>query len=229
VRVRNGAAGVITLTVESYDANQIEVSQMGDTITVHKPSGWANRRRQVVVTADVPDGTDITVSSTSAEVRLDGTFGGTRVHTISGNITVGTIDRGEVDSTSGDVQLRTTGTLDASTISGNVTVGHVRGRLKASLTSGDLRAERVDGDADVASMSGDVVIGRCDGDDIALRSVSGDLKLSLPGGIRVEPEISTVSGSTTLPKVPAAAVDGPRRRVRLRLRTVSGDIRLDRV
>lgn len=228
VRVRTGQPGVVALTIETNDASQIEVTQTGDTVSVHKPWGWSGRRRQVMVQAEVPEGTDIVVTATSAEVRLDGTFGATKVHTVSGNITVGTIERGEVDSTSGDVKLRTTGALEASTISGDVTVGHVRGRLKASLTSGDLRADRVDGDAEVATMSGDVAIARCDGDDIAIRSVSGDLRLALPAGIRVEPDIATVSGKAVLPSAPALPSVGERRRVRLRLRTVSGDIRLER-
>jgi DUF4097 and DUF4098 domain-containing protein YvlB len=228
VRVRVGPPGVVSLTIETNDASQIEVTQTGDTVSVHKPWGWSGRRRQVLVHAEVPEGADIVVSATSAEIRLDGSFGATKVHTVSGDITVGTIDRGEVDSTSGDVKLHTTGTLEASTISGDVTVGHVRGRLKASLTSGDLRADRVDGNAEVATMSGDVAIGRCDGDDIAIRSVSGDLRLALPGGIRVEPDIATVSGKAVLPSTPAAPTTGERRRVRLRLRTVSGDIRLER-
>lgn len=228
VRMRNGSPGVLEVTVEANDASQIEVSQIGDTVSVRKPWGWSGRRRQVVVTAEVPAGTEVTVSSASANIRLEGTYGTTRLHTVSGDIDVGDIERGEVDSTSGDVQMRASGSLEASTVSGDITVGHVRGRLKASLTSGDLRADLVDGDADVATMSGDVVIGRCDGDEIALRSVSGDLRLALPAGIRVEPDISTVSGSTSLPRSPAPPSPEPRRRVRLRLRTVSGDIRLDR-
>ena len=39
------------------------------------------------------------MSATSAEVRLDGSFGATKVHTVSGDITVGTIERGEVTPT----------------------------------------------------------------------------------------------------------------------------------
>jgi hypothetical protein len=51
----------------------------------------------------------------------------------------------------------------------------------------------------------------------------------LPSGIRVEPEISTLSGNTRLPTGSGIATDGPRRTVRLRIRTVSGDIRIDRL
>jgi DUF4097 and DUF4098 domain-containing protein YvlB len=228
VRVRNGVDGAISVTVETADPGTIEVVQLGDSVSVRRPAGWGGRRRQVVVTAEVPAGTDLRISATSAEVRLDGTFGSSRVHAVSGDITIDTIDRGEVDSGSGDIQLRASGSLEVSSLSGDINVHHVRGTLRASLTSGDLRADMVDGDVEVATMSGDVVIGRCDGDEIALRSVSGDLRLGLPAGITVEPEISTVSGSTTLPGGGAQPVDGPRRRVRLRLRTVAGDIRLER-
>lgn len=228
LRVRNGAPGTIALTVETSDADQVEVSQIGDTVTVHRPRNWSGRRRRVSVVATVPAGTDLAVTSVSAEVRLEGDYGATTIRTISGDVAVDRIGRGELGSTSGDLELRVTGALDVSTVSGDVTVGHVQGRLKASLTSGELRAERVDGDAEVASMSGDVVIGRCDGDEVHARSVSGDLRIGLPAGIRVDPDISTVSGSTSLPKGPPQVTDGPRRRVRLRLRTVSGDIRLER-
>ena len=224
VRVRVGQPGNVVVTVEAADAGQIEVSHVGDTVVVRKPRGWGTKRRHVIINVEVPVGIDLDISTVSGEIRLEGSFGNARVHTISADVSIDTIRRAEVDSTSGDVQLRATGALDVSSIS-------VQGRLRASLTSGTLRVDRVEGDADVASMSGNVVIGRCDGDDVALRSVSGDLQLGLPTGIRVEPEITTVSGRTSLPAAaaPAPATSAPRRRVRLRMRSVSGDIRIERV
>ena len=228
VRLRNGAAGTISLTVESQDADQVEVTRTGDTVVVRRPNSWSGRRRRVNVVATVPAGTDIDVNAVSADMRLDGRYGTTRLRTVSGDVEIGDIGRADVGSTSGDVDMRSSGALEVSSVSGDITVGHVKGRLRASLTSGDLRADEVDGDAEVSSMSGDIHIGRCGGDDINARSVSGDVRVGLPGGIRVEPDISTVSGSTSLPQGPAASTDGPRRRVRLRLRTVSGDIRIDR-
>jgi hypothetical protein len=54
--------------------------------------------------------------------------------------------------------------------------------------------------------------------------------IGLPAGIRVEPDISTLSGRTRLPEQSSAApTDAPRRSVRLKLRTVSGDIEISRV
>ena len=53
-----------------------------------------------------------------------------------------------------------------------------------------------------------------------------DVRIGLPSGIRVEADLSTVSGRASLPD-PAAA-GGDRRPVRLRLKTVSGDIRVER-
>jgi DUF4097 and DUF4098 domain-containing protein YvlB len=75
-----------------------------------------------------------------------------------------------------------------------------------------------------------VRIGRCDGAEISVKTVSGDIVIGLPTGIRVEPDIATMSGKVSLP----AAASKPnergaiaeRRAVRLRLRAVSGDIRV---
>ena len=69
-------------------------------------------------------------------------------------------------------------------------------------------------------------VGHCDGSDISVRSISGDVRLGLPSGIRVEADLSTVSGRAQLPE--PAPTGGDRRPVRLMVKTVSGDIRLER-
>jgi DUF4097 and DUF4098 domain-containing protein YvlB len=101
--------------------------------------------------------------------------------------------------------------------------------LHANTASGDVRADTVTDDLAAGTASGDVRIGRCDGSDINVKSVSGDIHIGLPTGIRVEPDISSLSGSTRLPPPAKNAPDGPRRAVRLRLRTVSGDITIERI
>jgi hypothetical protein len=60
--------------------------------------------------------------------------------------------------------------------------------------------------------------------------MSGDIDLGLPSGIRVEPQISTMSGRTMLPTPATASGDAAERRVvRVKLRTMSGDITIARV
>jgi hypothetical protein len=62
-----------------------------------------------------------------------------------------------------------------------------------------------------------------------VKSISGDVIVGLPPGIRVEPDITTLSGRTQLPTpVPSTGTE-PRRVVRVGLKTVSGDITIRRV
>jgi len=73
-----------------------------------------------------------------------------------------------------------------------------------------------------------VTIRRYTGASVAIRTVSGDVRVGLPSGIRVDPEISTMSGKVSLPPPADATTSGERRTVKVRLRTVSGDIRIER-
>ena len=168
-------------------------------------------------------------ASTSGEVRLLGRLGVVRVHTASGDVEVGDAARIDVTTASGQFSCgEISGDANISSVSGDCTIRVVGGRLDATLTSGDLRVDDCNGDVTVGSTSGDVRVGRCGGSEIAVRSISGDLRIGLPSGIRVEAEISTLSGRATLPEAAPKSETGERRPVRLNLRTVSGDIRVER-
>jgi hypothetical protein len=229
VEVFAGDAGVVQLTIDAGDADDFEVFESGDRISVRHPSRWGRRGRNTRLVAHVPVGTDVDLTSTSGEIRLVGRLGSVRVHTASGDIEVGDAARLDMTTASGAFACGdVSGDAHVSSISGDCTVHRIGGRLDAALTSGDLRIERCDGDLAIVSTSGDVRIGHCSGSDIAVRSISGDVRLGLPSGIRVDAEISTLSGRAVLPD-PAPASDlGDRRQVRLQLKTVSGDIRIER-
>lgn len=227
IEVRTGDAGIIQLTVESAAAADFEITQTGDRVSLRHPSRWSMRGRSCRVVATVPSGTDVNVEAASAEVRLAGRLGAVRVRTASGDAEVEGAARLEVTTASGDVACDSVdGDATISTISGDCTVKRVGGRLDVTLTSGDLRVERCAGDLLVGSTSGSARIGHCDGSEISVRSISGDVRVGLPSGIRVEADIATVSGRASLPEPAAAGAD--RRPVRLRLKTVSGDIRVER-
>ncbi len=228
MQARAGAAGEVAVTVDANHAEQFDVSQLGDTISVRPPSGWLSRGGKAHVSVVVPIRTDMTVNVSTAEVNLRGELGALRVRSASSDVAIDGAGRVEAHSASGDLRIGAAGDVHASTASGDIHLGTVGGALTASSASGDVTAERVGGNVEVGTTSGDVRLKRCDGDDIGVKTVSGDITIGLPSGIRVVPDISTLSGSTSLPKGPVAAADVVRRTVRLRARSVSGDVRVER-
>ena len=229
VEVCTGDAGKIQLIIDSNDADEFEVYNSGDRVSVRHPSRWARRGRNTRMVAYVPVGTDIEISSTSGEVRLVGRLGVVRVHTASGDVQMGDAAKLDATTASGGFSCgEISGDANISSVSGDCSVRRIGGRLDVTLTSGDLRVEMCDGDALINSTSGDVRVGCCGGSDISMRSISGDVRVGLPGGIRVAADISTLSGRAMLPDPAPAADVGDRRPVRLQLKTVSGDIRVER-
>jgi DUF4097 and DUF4098 domain-containing protein YvlB len=229
IEVYAGDAGVVQVVVDAADADDFEIFKTGDRISVRHPSRWRMRGRNSRVVAHVPVGTDVEVSSSSGEVRLIGRFGAVRVHSASGDIDVGDVARIDVTTASGQFGCgAVSGEANISSVSGDCSMRFVGARLEATLTSGALRVDQCDGDVMVGSTSGDVRIAQCGGSDIAVRSISGDVRIGLPSGIRVEADISTLSGRAFLPEPAPAADRRDRRAVCLNLRTVSGDIRVER-
>jgi DUF4097 and DUF4098 domain-containing protein YvlB len=224
-----GDAGSIGVSLDANAPDNFEIAHIGDTVTVRAPSGWLSRSGRVQLVLEVPNGTDAIVATASGDVTSRVELGALRVRTASGDVQIDRARRAEIHSASGVIRIGDVAEAQLSTASGDIRVRSVAGRLGASSASGDVTVERLAGGTEVTTTSGDVRLQRCDGDDIAIKTVSGDVSIGLPSGIRVEPEISTLSGSTRLPSGSAPVDAGPRRTVRLRIRTVSGDIRIERL
>ena len=223
--VRTGEVGKVFVSIDSTGADSVDVGQVGDNVLIRA----VRRGRAARIVVDVPTGTDVNVKGASVDISARGALGALRVRSASGDVSADDVVRADVSLASGDTRIELVRD-DASlnTTSGDVHVHTVGGRLDVTLVSGDLQATLVGGDADVQSASGDVTIRRCDGSSVAVRTVSGDIRLGLPTGIRVEPEISTLSGKVSLPERSAAPPDADRRPVRLRLKSISGDVRIER-
>jgi hypothetical protein len=229
IDVRVGAAGRVTIEIDGSAADDWDVSQFGEAITVRPGWGWRSRSARILI--ETPAGTDVDIRGASTNVTLFGSLGAARVRTASGDIRADTVTDFEASSAAGDVRVSTVaGNALVSTVSGDVELTGVTGRLLATSASGDVKVHHLAGDAHVSTTSGDVRIGRFDGSEVAVKCVSGNIELKLPSGIRVEPDISTLSGRTRLPAASAAASPdtGERRVVRLAVRTVSGNITIDR-
>ena len=127
-----------------------------------------------------------------------------------------------------------------SSVSGDVRVTAVTGKLHASTVSGDVNVKDVSGSVNASSVSGDVnvEINRLDGsDDMKFSTVSGDVSVLLPSALDAEVDMSSHSGSikTDFPVEVRSERYGSRTFARgklgggsrqLKMSTLSGDISL---
>jgi DUF4097 and DUF4098 domain-containing protein YvlB len=85
-----------------------------------------------------------------------------------------------------------------SSVSGDVKVSGVSGKLHASAVSGDVQVIDVSGSVSASAVSGDVKveINKLDGsDDMKFSTVSGDVNVMLPGSLDADVDMSSFSGS----------------------------------
>ena len=210
------------------DAPKRSTSARSATTSRSAPS---RRSRSARLAVDVPTGTDVNIKGASVDVSARGALGALRVRSASGDVSADDLVRADVTFASGDTRLDLV--RNDADLQGNVGRRH-RSRPSVAGWSprwrpATSRSTTSAGDAEVETASGDVTIRRCTGRAVAVRTVSGDVRLGLPTGIRVEPEISTMSGKVSLPEPPTdGAPTDERRPVTVRLRSVSGDIRIER-
>lgn len=230
VEVRAGAPGRAVVTLDSDRADEWDVLHLGDSLAIQPFDRPGSRGKAIRIFVEVPVGSDVEVRSISADVLLLGELGAVRFSSRSGNIRLDSVTRLDVTTVSGDIRAGSViGDASFTVISGDIDVREVTGRFTASSTSGDIRVAQTGGDIEIGTVSGDATIERADGGGISIRCISGDVTLGLPGGIRVHPDISTLSGRTAMPAPSERSPGDTPRVVRVRLRTVSGNITISRV
>lgn len=220
--------GSITVDVSGRGTENLVVEQIGDTVTIREDR---NRfmDRSVSLRVAVPVGTaaDIAVASVDVNVRVS--LGRVNARTASGQLDFGRIASGELRSASGDVSVdHCEDRCQISTASGDIRAQIMIGDLVVNTASGDVFVRRADSRLEAKSASGDISIGCCSGNAIEIVSMSGDVDLGLLAGRQVEASIDSLSGDIRLP--PRRPVSGEAREtVRLRVKTVSGDVQVQKV
>ncbi len=154
-----------------------------------------------------------------------------RLRTASGNLVAeATLARVEVASASGDVRAtRVEGPVKVQTASGELDLGRVVGPVTAKLVSGDVRVEGLEGDLSVQSVSGQVTASVVAPGRIDVGSVSGDVTVEVRAGLLVELDVRSVSGQVSSQiALDGAAGEAGERPLTLKVRSVSGDVRVRR-
>lgn len=257
LKIRNAAgdvhvttADVAETTVDLVPLNDSEATRQaiekasvharGDEIVVELEGGrgwsisigsWGIGSARVGVRVTCPNGSDLECDTASADVRVTGTLGDARVRTASGDLRFERIDGElEVKTASGDVLVEhVEGRAVVNTVSGDVQVRVAMAGLAVNSVSGDAMVGEVFGDIAAGTVSGDLIVRAAGPGDVGLKAVSGDVVVAMRRGLRVKLDINSVSGSVgselDVSDTPSRA-DGPE--ANLRVRTVSGDVRVTR-
>ena len=223
VNVESGEPGMARFKVDTNDPT-FEIRQAADAIVA---SG--DRGGRVFVTVSVPPLTDMEIGTASGDVDIDPPLG-----------------RLDVTTVSGEVQFETVERLQARTTSGGIRGRRVEGEASCVTTSGDIKVSEIIESADFSSRSGSVVIGSCSGtvscatlsgniriEELSgptgrIKSMSGGVRLGIPRRTRLELDANTLSGKVTLP-TPSPSPEPPEREISLKVRLVSGNLKIERL
>src|SRR6185503_18599682 len=178
----------------------------------------------------VPHGSSIDSATVSADVAGRGRFRTAKVHTTSGDVSLGAVaGDATVKTVSGDLDVeRVDGKASLNSVSGDLELGPVAGEISASTVSGDLHVTSAGSSVNAKGVSGDVTVESVRRGEARLQSVSGDITLGVAAGARVWMDVSSMSGSTQSDLEPDEAGAGGEVDLRIKANSASGDIRLQR-
>ena len=229
VQVLESAGATIEIELGG-DVDRMIVERIGDVVRVAPRPGRLRRFGGFDRVARVPAGpyfygrlgsADVTADVELAEIDLKSASGDIRLRDVSGDVTI--------SAGSADISIRRVGgRLRIATASGDVRIGSVGNEADISAAAGDVFIERCEGDVSVKSASGDVSLECCVGGDVACRSMSGDVTVGIPAGRVIDLDLQTLSGDLRTDFEGASRAEPAGVTSQVRVKTVSGDITVER-
>jgi hypothetical protein len=232
------SSAFVEVTTVNGPVADARVEFHGDVLVVQVPDSigswlsWRPSRLRVV--ARIPSGSRVEGKLGAGDLRARGTFDLFHLTTGSGDVTLEHVTGdASVTSGSGDLRVeRIDGSMAVNTGSGDIDVRHVGGDLTAHSASGDLTLGVVSGSVGVTTASGDVDLSVASAGTVEVKTASGDVSVGVAAGTGVWLDLATTSGDTRNDlafqddAAPSGSSDGPA--LSLRVRTISGDIRVRR-
>ncbi len=227
-------------------ATRVELA--GDRLVIEVPKTIGTLFRSsgsVLVSVQVPAGTSLDVDSGSGDVRAQGTYAAAEIRAGSGDVTLDRAEPSRITSGSGDVSVAEAAILKVTSGSGDVRVGRGSRLTEVRSGSGDIAIEDAadvsfvtgsgdaiigsfDGTVTMSTGSGDLLVRRAEQGEVQARTASGDVIVGVAAGTAAMLDCSSISGRVSSDLTSGDAPSDDERGVVLRLRSVSGDVRVQR-
>lgn len=239
-----------TVSVEGDRADDVEITQQGRQIAVIAPRthGFFGDDTRLEIEISIPNGSDLSTKTGSADQRIHGAIAHAQLKTGSGDIKADTFSEGAtIETGSGDVTVSDAATLQlksgsgdiaievvggdcgVSTGSGDVTIGAARAAVLVKTGSGDLQVNAAHADVAFNGASGDLAIGAFHKGGLTAKTASGDVRVGVPPQIPVWTDVNTVTGSIRSNLHGAGEPTADQDYIELRAKTVSGDITFEQI
>lgn len=223
VAVEAGEPGVVRVSADTRDPT-FDIRQRGDAIVA-----GGEKAKRAFVTVQVPQPTDVEVSTASGDVNIVTPVARLEVASASGDVSFNTAIRLQVKTASGSVSgNRVEGEARCITASGDIRISQLLERADLSTASGNITIDQSVGIIACATLSGDIRVGELTGPSLNVKSMSGSVRVGIPTRTRLNLDANTFSGRVRLPS-PSASTEPPEREITAKIRLVSGDIRIDRL
>jgi DUF4097 and DUF4098 domain-containing protein YvlB len=177
-------SGKVHAIAEARDDVEAETDQLESFLDDHGRALVIRSARggSKPLTIRCPIDTDVVIGTHSGGVALEGRFGSVRVTTMSGSVSLTDAEEADVRTMSGSIEVGTVrGRVRLNAISGKVTAIEVDD-ASASTVSGPIKLEHVLGDVRARSVSGNIDMSASGDGQIAVKTVSGRVRIVLPQG-----------------------------------------------
>jgi DUF4097 and DUF4098 domain-containing protein YvlB len=238
IAVQVGLEHEVKVTLKATGSN-------GDALLANAELHFDEKSNELIVRTQRPDQFDSLSGLTNLFMKslrsgdLDVTLTlpeGSSIDVITGSgdtVTRGALADIDVTTGSGDVKVGdTVNSVNVKTGSGDVVTGHVLENFECRCASGDVRCDGAATTTDIHTASGDVVVLAERSGDIAIRAVSGDVRINVKPGLVIDVNGTTVSGDmgSAIPLDSSGGGDesDEGETVSINVVTVSGDFRISR-
>lgn len=227
--------GQVTGEIRSNDPEteqQVSTDVFGGELRIAAPrrQNWLGAfDAHVDVRLAVPKGTDLQVTSGSADVTTDVELGRVGIKSGSADLRLAGARQLSCSSGSGDLIVLQVGdgTADLTTGSGDIRIERSDSRLQLKTASGDIHVGRVTGQVEAKTASGDLGIETTTAS-VSARTASGDVSIGVADPLPAWLDVKSVTGTVdiTIPPTGQPGPDDPY--VSIYVRTATGDIHVSR-